>query len=207
MVSPEGLQSSCQLGCSPLHSTGEESASKLTQWLSKGLKPSTSNRAHLSLFTRLPNMAADFTQSKQSEREWKHEHTEREHPTQKPQSFYNQCHSVQLRLKGKRRHKCRASLGNIYYVLSHFYSLEILRMRLLRLRDVITCPSGRARIQIQVCTTPKLFIIPQYYAAFSDKNFRYGWGLWHDICFAINTEGFLALHTLVQKPVKLPKAL
>lgn len=96
------------------------------------------------------------------------------------------CHSVQPKLKGRELYKCRTSLGSTY-VLFHFYSLKAVRMRLLSLRGIITCPRGRARIQIQMCMTPNLFTKLHYCTTFSDKNFSYGWGPWHSICFAINT--------------------
>lgn len=49
----------------------------------------------------------------------------------------------------------------------------------------ITGPSGRARIQIQVCVIPNLFSEPQYYIAFPDKDFGYDSGPCHSICCAI----------------------
>lgn len=126
----------------------------------------------MSLFTRLPeNMAADFPQERRETKSAPGAQ-ESEHPRRKPDLLVTQFQSVQPRLKWKRLRKCRTSWGNTYYVSSHFYSLN-LYVRPPRIRNTVTCPIGRARIQIQLSMIPNLSSKPQYSIAFSDKSFSF----------------------------------
>lgn len=169
MVFLEELQSSCQMGCSQLKV--QQGKVLLTSSFS-GCRQASKHPLPTELTRAVPQVCliiCQLTSPKPSNpKEHEHAKTVREPQHRSHCLFITQCHSAQLKLKGKRLHKYRASLGN-YYILSNFYSLETLWMRPLRLGGVITCLSGKARIQIQVCMTPNLFNKPQYYIAFSDK--------------------------------------
>lgn len=153
-----------------------------------GLKISTSDRAHWSCSAKyLIIWQLTSIPPKQAICE-KEQHIKRvsEHPTQS----HNLLVTLVTQSSPSSRKEIIYMQGTIgkhrlcYYLIFIFSKLN--EWGHWDLRDVITCPSGRARIQVQVCMTPNLFTKPHYYRAFSANSFSYGWGPWHNICFAIN---------------------
>lgn len=137
-------------------SAGKDADSKLTEWLMIDLKTSTFNRAHVSFSARLfSNMRADFSQSEEPRGEldiagapW--------------ESKIAPMTEATIFLKVSFTSSSPGSRGGNYISAGHLLStmhylifiLLKLWMRPLRLRTVMTCLSGRDRIQIQVCMTP-----------------------------------------------------
>ena len=186
-----GAAIKASLGLQSTQSSARKDAdSKLTDWLMTGLKSSTFNRAHVSFSTRLlSNMRADFSQNKEPRGELD---TAGAHWESKTAPMTE----ATIFLKVSFTSSSPGSRGGNYISAGHHWKLPTVHylifillklwMRPLRLRTVMTCLSGRDRIQIQVCMTPNYSLNHNTPSAFSDKNFSYGWGPWHSICFAIN---------------------
>lgn len=64
-------------------------------------------------------------------------------------------------------------MGKHLLCIISFLFLEPLCVRSLRIRDTVTCPIGRARIQIQPSMIPNLSSKPHYSIAFLDKSFSF----------------------------------
>lgn len=126
MVFLEELQSSCQMGCSQLKV--QQGKVLLTSSFS-GCRQASKHPLPTELTRAVPQVCliiCQLTSPKPSNpKEHEHAKTVREPQHRSHCLFITQCHSAQLKLKGKRLHKYRASLGN-YYILSNFYSLETL---------------------------------------------------------------------------------
>ena len=132
---------------------GEEAASKLTKRLATGLKTSTSNRAHASFSTRVPNNTIAGS-PKASNRERMRARQESKTAPKTEAMIFPKANFASASPGSREGNYISAGhhwkTSTVYYLI---FILLKLWMRPLRLRDVMTCPSGRARIQIQVCMT------------------------------------------------------